>query len=43
MEIEISQGKGTNGEAAAVENIPLTHAKAHQLQRQTAGPVRQSC
>lgn len=37
------QGAGINGEAASVETILLTRAKAHQLQRETANPVRQSC
>lgn len=43
MKIEISQGKRVDGEAAPVETILLTHATAHQLQRQTASPARQSC
>lgn len=37
------RGPGVNGEAASVKTVLLTHARTHQLQRQTANPGRQSC
>lgn len=43
VKIEMPQGTGVNGKAASVEMVLLTHARAHQLQRQSANPVIQSC